>query len=134
MGLKSGTKRWKKIQKVRGKLEIPAAANSNGTSNKSKRRSFIKVTNDEIGEDDYFQNIETGESVWEIPADGDLATGATPPAANSTSTSNGTSNKSKRRSFMKVTNDEIGEDDYFQDIETEETVWEIPADGDLITM
>ena len=42
---------------------------------KSKRRSFIKVTNDEIGAGDYFQNIETGETVWEIPADGDLVEG-----------------------------------------------------------
>ena len=127
----------KKIQKVRGKLEIPAdddlvtgapaAANSNGTSNKSIRRSFIKVTNDEIGEDDYFQDIETEETVWEIPVDGDLVTGAAPPPANSIST------RMERRSFIKVTNDEIGEDDYFQDIETEETVWEIPVDGDLVT-
>jgi len=108
---------------------VKTAANSNGTSNKSKRRSFIKVTNDEIGEDDYFQDIETGEFVWEIPADGDLVTGA---ALSANSNSNG-SNKSKRRSFIKVTNDEIGEDDYFQDIETDEFVWEIPADGDLVT-
>ena len=69
------------------------------------------------------------EFVWEIPQDGDLVTGKSPPA-----NSNGTSNKSKRRSFIKVTNDESGEDDYFQDIETDETVWEIPADGDLVAM
>ena len=65
--------------------------------------------------------------LWEIPADGDLVAEA-PPA------SNGTSIKSKRRSFIKVTNDEIGEGDYFQNIETGETVWEIPADGDLVAM
>ena len=40
----------------------------------SKRRSFIKVTNNDDGEDDYFQDIETGKTVWDIPADGDLVT------------------------------------------------------------
>ena len=66
----------------------------------------------------------------QIPVDGDLVTGAPTPATNS----NGRSNKSKRKSFIKITNDEIGEADYFQDIETNKTVWEIPADGDLVNM
>ena len=113
-----------------GDLVTGAPTPATNTSNKSKRKSFIKVTNDKIGEADYFQDIETNKTVWEIPADGDLVTGAPTSAANS----NGASNKSKRRSFRKVTNDEIGEDDYFQDIETNETVWEIPADGDLVAM
>jgi len=108
--------------------EAAPPANSNETSNKSKRRSFIKVTNDEIGEGDYFQDTETGKTVWEIPADGDLVSiGADASPAN-----NETSNKSKRRSFIKVTNDEIGAGDYFQDTETGKTVWEIPVDGDLV--
>ena len=70
--------------------------------------------------------------MWEIPADGDLvSSGAAeaPPPAN-----NGTSNKSIRRSFIRVTNDENDQGDYFQDIETNESVWEIPADGDLVVM
>ena len=108
----------------------PPAANSDGTSNKLERRSFIKVTNSEIGEADYFQDIETEETVWAIPVDGDLVTGAPTSASNS----NGTTDKSKRRSFIKVTNNEIGGADYFQDIETKKTVWEIPADGDLVNM
>merc|ERR1712086_943093 len=110
------------------RAEVPTA-NSNETSNKSKRRSFIKVTNDDIGEGDYFQDTETGKTVWEIPVDGDLVNNG---AAEAPPANNRMSNKSKRRSFIKVTNDEIGEGDYFQDTKTGKTVWEIPADGDLV--
>ena len=47
--------------------------------------------------------------LWQIPVDCDLVTGASTPATYS----NGRSNKSKRKSFknIKVTKDEIGEDD-----------------------
>merc|ERR1711935_294882 len=110
-----------------GAAEAPPA--NNRMSNKSKRRSFIKVTNDEIGEDDYFQDIETGKTVWEIPADGDLVNNG---AAEAPPANNRMSNKSKRRSFIKVTNDKNDQGDYFQDIETNEAVWKIPADGDLV--
>jgi len=76
-GNKGKIRRLSKVMKGRRASEIQMkaevrAASSNETSNKSKRKSFIKVTNDEIGEDDYFQDIETGETVWEMPEDGDL--------------------------------------------------------------
>jgi hypothetical protein len=36
----------------------------------------------------------------------------------------------KRKSFKKIVDDEHGV--YFQDVETEETVWDLPEDGDVV--
>ena len=89
----------------------------------------MQILTDKTSGKRYSYNNATKESKWLIPADGGLVTGVSPPV-----NSNEASNRSKRKSFIKVTNDKIGEDDYFQNIETDETVWEIPADGDLVAM
>jgi hypothetical protein len=36
----------------------------------------------------------------------------------------------KRKSFRKIVDEEHGA--YFQDVDTEETVWELPKDGDVV--
>ena len=63
------------MQKVRRKLSIGAKNARNVAEaakiNKSSRKSFIKIENGDGG-DDYFQNVETGETMWEMPEDGEL--------------------------------------------------------------
>ena len=68
--------RKKKMQKVRRKLSIGAknarnVAEAAAKNNKARRKSFIKIENED-GDDDYFQNVETGETMWEMPEDGEL--------------------------------------------------------------
>jgi hypothetical protein len=68
--------RKKKMQKVRRKLSIGAknarnVAEATAKNNKARRKSFIKIENEDGG-DDYFQNVETGETMWEMPEDGEL--------------------------------------------------------------
>ena len=68
--------RKKKMQKVRKKLSIGAknarnVAEATAKNNKARRKSFIKIENEDGG-DDYFQNVETGETMWEMPEDGEL--------------------------------------------------------------
>ena len=68
--------RKKKMQKVRRKLSIGAknarnVAEAAAENNKARRKSFIKIENEDGG-DDYFQNVETGETMWEMPENGEL--------------------------------------------------------------
>ena len=37
---------------------------------KKKRKSFVKIE-DETGGGDYYQNVETGDTVWDVPEDGE---------------------------------------------------------------
>jgi len=37
---------------------------------KKKRKSFVKIE-DETGGGDYYQNVETGDTVWDMPEDGE---------------------------------------------------------------
>ena len=69
--------RKKKMQKVRRKLSIGAknarnVAEAAAKNNKERRKSFIKIENGDGGGGDFFQNVETGETMWEMPEDGEL--------------------------------------------------------------
>ena len=68
--------RKKKMQKVRRKLSIGAKNARNVAEaakiNMSKRKSFRKIENHDGGGGDYFQNVETGETMWFMPEDGEL--------------------------------------------------------------
>ena len=92
-------------------------AESGGISNVNtkKRTSFRKIDDAEHGV--YFQNVETNETVWKLPEDGDAVV-----EENQLQT-----NPVKRKSFKRVENAEHGV--YFQDVETNDTVWELPEDG-----
>ena len=87
--------------------------------NTHKRRSFLKIDDEEHGV--YFQDVDTEETVWELPKDGDVVVEDTDELQQ---------NPMKRKSFIKIVDDEHGV--FFQDVETEESVWELPEDGDLV--
>ena len=104
---------------------------SNWVDDNNIEDSSVSTANVHVDENSgrRYSVTELGESVWiedneEAKKKEDLEIRVDPAAKKS----------SKRRSFIKVTNDENGEGDYFQDIETNETVWEIPVDGDLVAM
>ena len=86
--------------------------------NTDKRKSFWKIDDEEHGV--YFQDVETDETVWELPKDGDVVM----------EDDELQQNPMKRKSFIKIDDEEHGV--YFQDVETEETVWELPEDGDVV--
>jgi hypothetical protein len=85
------------------------------TVNTKKRKSFRKIDDAEHGV--YFQNVETNDTVWELPEDGDAVV-----EENQLQT-----NPMKRKSFKRIDDTEHGV--YFQDVETNDTVWELPEDG-----
>ena len=41
---------------------------TNGT--KAKRKSFVKIEDETAG--DYYQDVETGDTVWDVPSDGEV--------------------------------------------------------------
>jgi hypothetical protein len=83
--------------------------------NTHRRKSFLKIDDEEHGV--YFQDVDTKETVWMLPEDGDVV-------ANDNELQH---NPMNRRSFNKIEDEEHGV--YFQDAETEETVWELPENG-----
>ena len=89
-----------------------------GISNSHKRKSFLKIDDEEHGV--YFQDVTTKETVWVLPEDGDVV-------VNDNELQH---NPMKRKSFRKIVDEEHGA--YFQDVDTEETVWELPKDGDVV--
>jgi len=89
-----------------------------GISNSHKRKSFLKIDDEEHGV--YFQDVDTEETVWVLPEDGDVV-------VNDNELQH---NPMKRKSFRKIVDEEHGA--YFQDVDTEETVWELPKDGDVV--
>ena len=86
--------------------------------NTHQRKSFWKIDDEEHGV--YFQDVETDETVWELPKDGDVVM----------EDDELQQNPMKRKSFIKIVDDEHGV--FFQDVETEESVWELPEDGDVV--
>ena len=86
--------------------------------NTHKRKSFLKIDDDEHGV--YFQDIDTEETVWKLPEDGDVVV----------EDHELQHNPMKRKSFRKIVDDEHGV--YFQDVDTEETVWKLPEDGEVV--
>jgi hypothetical protein len=59
--------------------------------------------------------------VWEVPEDGDVVVDEHQLHTN----------PMKRKSFKKIEDPEHGV--YFQNVETDDTVWELPVDGELET-
>ena len=84
-----------------------------------KRKSFLKIHDEAHGV--YFQDVDTEETVWELPEDGDVVVEDKDELQQ---------NPMKRKSFIKIVDDEHGV--FFQDVETEETVWDLPEDGDVV--
>ena len=67
--------------------------------------------------------METGDTVWDVPEDGEVVTTSDKMLKNSTT-------KHKRKSFVKIEAESGG--DYYQDVETGDTVWDVPSDGEVI--
>ena len=87
--------------------------------NTKRRKSFRKIEDEEHGT--FFENMETEETVWEVPKDGDVVV-----EEHQLQT-----NPMKRKSFKKIEDAEHGV--YFQNVETDDTYWELPEDGKLET-
>ena len=87
--------------------------------NTKRRKSFRKIEDEEHGT--FFENIETEETVWEVPKDGDVVVDEHQLQTN----------PMKRKSFKKIEDAEHGV--YFQNVETDETFWKLPEDGELET-
>jgi len=86
--------------------------------NTHKRKLFVKIDDEAHGV--YFQDVDTKETVWVLPEDGDVV--AEDDGLQHT--------PMKRKSFRKIVDDEHGV--FFQDVDTEETVWVLPEDGDVV--
>ena len=84
---------------------------------KNKRKSFVIIEDAVAG--DYYQDVETGATVWDVPEDGEVVT-----------TSKNSTTKNKRKSFVKIEDESGG--DYYQDVETGDMVWDVPSDGEVI--
>jgi hypothetical protein len=97
------------VEKERGVDAVGTGTNTH------RRKSFLKIDDEEHGV--YFQDVDTKETVWMLPEDGDVV-------ANDNELQH---NPMNRRSFNKIEDEEHGV--YFQDAETEETVWELPENG-----
>lgn len=109
---KSATQRTKRLSKV-----MKARRNSM-QSVESKRLSFRKIEGN--GDTDaYYQNVVTGDVVWEVPKDAVIEENAFQV------------NPMKRKSFKRIDDEETGRT-YYQNVETGGTVWEVPEDGDVI--
>jgi hypothetical protein len=87
--------------------------------NTKRRKSFRKIEDEEHGI--FFENIETEETVWEVPEDGDVVVDEHQLQTN----------PMKRKSFKQIEDAEHGV--YFQNVETDATVWKLPVDGELET-
>ena len=87
--------------------------------NIKRRKSFRKIEDEEHGT--FFENIETEETVWVVPEDGDVVVDEHQLQTN----------PMKRKSFKKIEDAEHGV--YFQNVETDETFWKLPEDGELET-
>jgi hypothetical protein len=98
-------------------VEKERGADAVGT-NTHRRKLFRKIVDEEHGA--YFQDVDTEETVWELPEDGDVVV----------DDHELQHNPMKRKSFRKIVDEEHGA--YFQDVDTEETVWELPEDGDVV--
>ena len=86
--------------------------------NTHKRKLFVKIDDEAHGV--YFQDVDTKETVWVLPEDGDVVV----------EDDELQQNPIKRKSFRKIVDDEHGI--FFQDVDTEETVWVLPEDGDVV--
>jgi len=94
---------------------------TSGEMNESKnegrtRKTFKKVVDEEYGI--FFEDVQTGEKVWEVPEDAAIEENAFQV------------NSMKRKSFKRIDDEETGRT-YLQNVETN-TVWEVPEDGDVI--
>jgi len=98
---------------VEKKCKVDAVA-----MNTHKRKMFVKIDDEEHGV--YFQNVDTKETVWVLPEDGDVVV----------EDDELQQNPMQRKSFRKIVDDEHGI--FFQDVDTEETVWVLPEDGDVV--
>ena len=87
--------------------------------NIKRRKLFRKIEDEEHGT--FFENIETEETVWVVPEDGDVVVDEHQLQTN----------PMKRKSFKKIEDAEHGV--YFQNVETDDTFWELPEDGELET-
>ena len=86
--------------------------------NTHKRKLFVKIDDEEHGV--YFQDVDTKETVWKLPEDGDVVV----------EDDELQQNPMKQKSFRKIVDDEHGV--FFQDVDTKETVWVLPEDGDVV--
>ena len=112
------------------KNPLSVGARSGGGEEKGTagRRQSFRVVEDVEG--DYFENVETGNTVWDLPEDGDLVgmeRGTSPVEGRGEEKSTA----GRRQSFRVV---EDVEGDYFENVETGNTVWDLPEDGDLVEM
>ena len=76
-------------------------------SKKRTKRLFRKFLDED--DDVYYENVETGEVVWDLPDDGKLET---------------------KRLFRKFLDDD--DNAYYENMETGEVVWDLPDDGELV--
>ena len=83
---------------------------------KSKRKSFVIIEDAVAG--DYYQDVETGDTVWDVPEDGEVVLSEGTP-------------KNKRKSFVIIEDAVAG--NYYQDVETGDTMWDVPEDGEVVT-
>ena len=91
------------------------------TVSAGKRTSlFRRIEDSEVGA--YFQDVETDETVWELPEDGQVVDEEEEEFQNNA--------MNTVRWFVKLEDDEVGV--YFLDVETDETVWELPEDGQVM--
>ena len=125
-------KRNSRMKKVRKKLSIGArvrrTSHVGGGSMSGEVKTVLEVgtadsihVHAETGRR-YSYNAETSETKW--LDEGEEQGGATQSETKNHST--------KRQSFRKI----VGDDNavFFQNIETEETVWEVPKNGDLVEL
>ena len=108
------------VHSIIGKKTKRSTKNGHGT--KAKRKSFVKIEDETGG--DYYQDVETGDTVWDVPANGEVVTSDEMHKLSASAT------KQKRKSFVKI-EDETGSD-YYQDVETGDTVWDVPSDSEVI--
>ena len=91
------------------------------TVSAGKRTSlFRRIEDSEVGA--YFQDVETDETVWELPEDGQVMDEEEEELQDNA--------MNTVRWFVKLEDDEVGV--YFLDVETDETVWELPDDGQVM--
>ena len=116
----SSKKRTEKSAKQRTKRlsKVMKARRNSMQSAELKRLSFRKIEGD--GDTDaYYQNVVTGDVVWEVPKDAVIEENAFQV------------NPMKRTTFKRIDDEETGRT-FYQNVETGGTVWEVPEDGDVI--
>ena len=105
-------------------LSLSSTKVKNSGNEKIQTKKIYRRVQGENG-DSYFENVESGELVWEMPRDGELVQeedGASSPHENKNN--NG-------KSFRKVEG-KNGGNSYFEDVDTGELIWDMPEGGELV--